>query len=198
MNRPWKIWLVFGACAAVVLAALGWLSLTALNLERAQLQAGEKAETEERVRLALWRMDSALAPLIVEESARPWSAYEAFSGSELAYTKGGAGYSRAQQGDVLVPSPLLAFNSSNVLLHFQFGANGQLSSPQVPVGQQSKLAGAYATPEHVAAATARLAELGRILHERAPPEFQVAAVTGSAGKGAAAPVSLDNGTVLLQ
>jgi signal transduction histidine kinase len=198
MNRPWKTWLVFGACAAVVLVALGWISLTALSLEQAQLQAGEKAELEERVRLALWRMDSALAPLIVEESARPWSAYEAFSGSELAYTKGGTGYNRAQQGEVLVPSPLLAFSSSNVLLHFQYGTDGQLSSPQVPVGQQLKLAGTYAASNHVAAAAARLAELGRVLRERAWPELQVATAQRRPGKNAAKPLYVDNGTVLLQ
>ena len=198
MNRPWKTWLVFGACAAVVLAAMGWLSLTALNLERARLRAGEKAELEERVRLALWRMDSALAPLIVEETARPWSAYEAFSGSAPAYTKGGAGYNRAQQGDVLVPSPLLVFSSSNVLLHFQLGASGQLTSPQVPVGQQVKLAASYTTTGHIATATARMAELELILKEQAPPELQVAAAGRRPGKAAAAPLDLDNRTVLLQ
>ncbi len=198
MNRPWKIWLVFGACAAVVLVAMGWISLTTLSLEQAQLQAGQKAELEERVRLALWRMDSALAPLIVEESARPWSAYEAFSGSAPAYTKGGSGYNRAQQGDVLVPSPLLAFSSSNVLLHFQLGAGGQLSSPQVPAGQQLTLAQSYTTTGHIAMAAARMAELGRILKERAAPELQVAAVSRPPSPGPTAPVFLDNGTVLLQ
>jgi signal transduction histidine kinase len=198
MNRPWKTWLVFGACAAVALVALGWISLTALSLERAQLQAGEKAELEERVRLALWRMDSALSPLIVEESARPWSAYEAFSGSALVYTKGGKGYSRAQQGDVLVPSPLLGFSSSNVWLHFQLTAGGQLSSPQVPVGQQVKLAESYTTSDHIAAAASRLGELGRILKERAPPELQVASARLLPGTSASAPGYRDNGTVLLQ
>ncbi len=68
MNRPWKIWLAFGLCAAVLLAAMGWISGTALRLDRAQLQAAQRAEIEERVRLALWRMDSALAPIIESTS----------------------------------------------------------------------------------------------------------------------------------
>jgi signal transduction histidine kinase len=178
MNRPWKIWTVFAASATVVLAALGWISFTALRLEREQLLAAERAEIEERVRLALWRMDSALAPLIVEESARPWSAYEAFSSTDRAYTKGGTGYNRAQQGDVLVPSPLLGFSSSNVLLHFQLSADGRLSSPQVPEAQQRTLADAgYTTPDHLAAAATRLGELRRLLEAQALPELQAAQPT---------------------
>ena len=42
MNRPWKIWLVFGCALAVVLAAMGWVSLTALRLDRAQVQASSR------------------------------------------------------------------------------------------------------------------------------------------------------------
>jgi signal transduction histidine kinase len=169
MNRPWKIWLVFGLCAAVLLAAMGWISVTALRLDRAQMEAGQRAELEERVRLALWRMDSALAPLIVEESARPFSAYEAFSSTQRAYTKGGGGYNPARQGDVLVPSPLLGFGSSNVLLHFQLIPGGPLTSPQVPTGEQRKLAEAsYSSRDSLEMAAARLQHLQDILNQENP------------------------------
>lgn len=169
MNRPWKIWLVFGLCATVVLAAMGWISVTALRLDRAQAEAGQRAELEERVRLALWRMDSALAPLIVEESARPFSAYEAFSSAQRAYTKGGSGYNPARQGDVLVPSPLLGFNSSNILLHFQLSPGAPPTSPQVPTAEQRKLAGAsYSSRSNLEAATARLRQFQDILNQENP------------------------------
>jgi len=45
---------------------MGWVSLTAVRLNRAQEEAARQAEVEERVRLALWRMDSALATFVVE------------------------------------------------------------------------------------------------------------------------------------
>jgi signal transduction histidine kinase len=168
MNRPWKVWLAFGLCAAVVLAALAWISLTALRLDRAQIAAQQQAEIEERVRLALWRMDAELSPLMVEESARPWSAYAAFSATERAYAKTGDNYSQVRQGDFLVPSPLLAFASSNVLLHFQLSAQGQVTSPQAPEGEQRALAEAsYTTPAQAAAATARLAAMRRLLAQPA-------------------------------
>src|SRR5690349_11172012 len=104
MTRPSHIWILFTICFAIVLGALGWITFTTLRLDRAQQQAQLQAELEERVRLALWRMDSSLAPLIIEESARPASAYDAFGPAERAYTKGLAAI---QQGDVLVPSSLL-------------------------------------------------------------------------------------------
>lgn len=169
MTRPWTIWLAFGLCAAVLLAAMGWISGTALRLDRAQLEAGQRAEIEERVRLALWRMDSALAPLFVEESARPFSAYEAFSSTQRTYTKGGGGYNPARQGDVLVPSPLLGFDSSNVLLHFQLIPGGALTSPQVPSGEQRTLAEAsYSSRASLERAAARLRELQVVLHQENP------------------------------
>ena len=70
MNRPWQIWLAFALCLAVVLAAMGWVSLTALSLDRAQTEARRQAKIEENVRLALWRMDSSVSPLIGRGTVR--------------------------------------------------------------------------------------------------------------------------------
>src|ERR1700690_2744256 len=101
MNRPWHIWSICGVCLAVLLAAMGWVSWTALRLDRTQQQAAQQAEVEERIRLALWRMDSTLAALVVEEGARPYYAYDAFHAAERAYTKG---YASIKQGEVVVSS----------------------------------------------------------------------------------------------
>jgi signal transduction histidine kinase len=193
MNRPWKIWLVFGACAAVVLAAMGWISVTALRLDRLQLQASQHAELEERVRLALWRMDSALTPLIVEESARPGSAYDAFSATERAYTKGGAGYNPARQGEVLVPSPLLGLSSSNVLLHFQLIPGGPLTSPQAPLGEQRKLAETgYISRGAIERASARLQELREVLNEENAASVDIASPQGMPRRAARPMPALNN------
>jgi two-component sensor histidine kinase len=164
MNRPWQIWLVFGLCLAVLLAAMGWVTSTAVRLDRAEWQASQRAELEERTRLALWRMDSLLAPLIIEESARPFNAYEAFPATTRAYTKS---FTQIKQGDVLVPSPLLTIVSSNILLHFQLGPDGRVTSPQVPASNQRDLAeSSYTTPERVKAAAARLVEFEKLLAQR--------------------------------
>ena len=167
MNRPLHIWLIFGLCLAVLLTAMGWVSFTAVRLDRAQQQAGQQAEVEEKVRLALWRMDSALAAVVVEESMRPYYAYEPFHATDRAYTKG---YASINKGDVVVPSPLLNYLPTNVLVHFQFGADGRLTSPQVPSGNQRDLAEtSYTTPKNINTAAARLAELQKILNEPAGP-----------------------------
>lgn len=157
MNRPWQIWLSFGLCLAVVLAAMGWVSLTALRLEREQAEARQQAALEENVRLALWRMDSALAPLIGRESARPYFAYSAFYPAERAYTRM---FAQIRRGEVLVPSPLLTQESKHILLHFQVAPDGRMTSPQAPTGNMRDLAeSGYTTHEKINAAAGRLKEL---------------------------------------
>ncbi|MCX6905629.1 MAG: hypothetical protein NTW03_19550, partial [Verrucomicrobia bacterium] len=169
MSRPWKTWLVFGACFAVLLAAMGWISLKALTLDRAQAEARRQSEFEEKVRLALWRMESMLAPIIAQESARPYFVYRAFYATERAYNRM---FNEVQPGEVLVPSPLLIQVSSNVLLHFQLGPDGQFTSPQVPVGSQRAMAVAgYTTPEKVGTAAGRLRQFEQLMRGEASPEL---------------------------
>ena len=136
MNRPWKTWLLFGLCLIVVAAAMGWVSLTALRLEQAEREARRQAAVEESVRLALWRMDSAMSTLVARESARPYFAYAGFFPAERAYANM---YNPVPQGEVLLPSPLLK-RPQHVLVHFQIGPDGDFTSPQVPRGKMLGLA----------------------------------------------------------
>lgn len=196
MNRPWKIWLVFGLSLAVVLAAMGWVSLTTLRLDRAQVQSGQQAELEERVRLALWRMDSSLAPLIAEESARPYQTYFSFYPAEQTSTKVGL---PPPQSEWLVPSPLLTLASSNILLHFQFWSDGALTSPQVPVGSQRELAESRYKPRaEIEAAANRLSRLQSVLLAQASMP-SAASFTNSVVQvwNPTAPPVLRNGDVLI-
>ena len=157
MTGASKTWLGFGLCLAVVLGAMAWISLVVLRLERRQHEAQQQAAIEENIRLALWRMDSAAGALIAEENGRPYFAYRPFYPAERAYTRM---YNTLDYGDVLIPSPLLTFESPHVLLHFQFGPDGQLSSPQAPVSNDRDLAEVkYTTHEKVVAATGRLSRL---------------------------------------
>ena len=75
MRRPWHIWMVFGLCLVVVFGAMGWVSLMAIRVERAEARARQEAALEEKARLALWRMDSALVPVIARESGRQWVSW---------------------------------------------------------------------------------------------------------------------------
>src|SRR5262245_54283283 len=123
MTRPRHIWPLFALCFTVLLTAMAWVSWTTLRLDDSQRRAALQAEFEEKVRLALWRMDSVLAPMILEESARPYQSYEPFPAVPRAYKKGGSSYA---EGDVVAPSPLLAITPSHVQLHFQFSPGGAL------------------------------------------------------------------------
>jgi signal transduction histidine kinase len=95
------MWLAFGGAALVVLASMGWVTGVVLRLDAAEAESRRRAQLEENVRLALWRMDSALAPLIAAEHARPGGAFAApvsaplpgtdtpFVASYFRYTPGG-------------------------------------------------------------------------------------------------------------
>lgn len=89
-----KAWALFGAAVLVAIAGLGWMSAELLRLD-------ERALVSENSRLALWRMDLALARLIASESTRAPSQY--------APGSGGAG---------------------SVLLHFDVAPGGAISTAE--------------------------------------------------------------------
>ncbi len=68
--RRGLMWWVFWAGAMLVLAALAWASLAVARLERRNEAARQTMQHREAIRLALWRVDSQLAPIIAMESAR--------------------------------------------------------------------------------------------------------------------------------
>ena len=77
MKRPWHVWLVFLAGVVGAALAMAWLTRQALHADRLRRVAEAEAELEQRVSLALWRMDTELAPIVAEEVIRPPSAYRA-------------------------------------------------------------------------------------------------------------------------
>ena len=128
MNRPWQIWATFVLCLIVVIPAMGWLTLKALQLDRAEALAQATIEFEDLVQSALWRMDvELLTPLVAQEAARPYTAYDPFyflSTPDFGMQVGGS----VNQ----VPSPLLVQPSPHIRLHFQLDAEGTIRSPQAP------------------------------------------------------------------
>lgn len=157
MNRPWVIWSVFLLCLIVGLTAMGWISATIIRLDRDEAAARRQAAYEERVRLALWRMESALAPIAAQENARPYFHYQSFYSPTRAYTRM---FAEIQAKELLLPSPLLTFSSPYIVLHFQLGPNGQLTSPQVPLGNMRDLAESrYTSAEVIQKSVEQLAAL---------------------------------------
>jgi signal transduction histidine kinase len=157
VRRAWQTWAVFGTCLVLVLLAVGWVTRITLRLEQSQAETRRQADTEEAIRLALWRMDSGLATLIARESARPYFTYSPLYPAAGAYA---SMFAPSNAGDELIPSPLLIQNPPYVLLHFQLHPDGRFSSPQVPTGAERRLAqDHFTTRERVAKGEALLAQL---------------------------------------
>jgi signal transduction histidine kinase len=137
MKRSWIVWLTLAGCVAVALAAMSWISVTVVRLDAAAAKARRRAVLEENAHLALWRMDSALASLVAQESARPYLAYETFLPASVPPMRPGQPDADRRP---LVPSPLLGALSPLLLAHFQLDSDGRLSSPQIPAEANYKLA----------------------------------------------------------
>jgi hypothetical protein len=134
MKRPWQVWLALALCGGALAAAMGWLSVHALRVDRERSAARAEAALEQRVSLALWRMDTKLAPLIAEEVARPHLFYNSF------ITLGGPS-AKSAKGEEQTPSPLLLKPAqSNVLLNFDATVDGRWNSPQAPPAEFESLA----------------------------------------------------------
>jgi len=120
MKRPWQVWFLFSLCMLVALAAMAWLTVQTLHVDRQQQQAQAEAELEQQVGLVLWRMDTMLAPIIAEEAARP----SEFFRPRIAAN--GPGRQQRAEPNIVPDTP------SSVILNFNNGSQGQWSSPQVP------------------------------------------------------------------
>ena len=64
MRRVRFLWLVYGVCVAVAAFGMAYLTHHALRLERTEREARVEAAVQERVRLALWRMEVAALALL--------------------------------------------------------------------------------------------------------------------------------------
>ena len=116
MRKPLHIWITFIACLGLLLAAMAWVSWHTLALERERETAAREADQQERVRLALWRLDFQASALMIRENARPPYDFRPFHSPEGLINKA---YDNVAKGEVLVPSPLLAEVPEHVLLYFQ-------------------------------------------------------------------------------
>lgn len=128
-SRRTSWWVIFAVGSAIVLAGLGWISAQVARLEREEALARAEIAQQETLHLALWRMDSWLAPLLARESARTWFEYQSYYPATLALNRLGE---PVAPGEVVVPSPLLGFRSELFPLHVQFTREDGYTSPQLP------------------------------------------------------------------
>jgi signal transduction histidine kinase len=112
MKRPWQVWLLFAVCVLGAFAGMAWLTRQALEADQRRQTAEAEAELEQRVSLALWRMDTELAPIIAAEVIRPPAEYRSVGSAAID------------------PPPY-------VLLQFEARSKGAWLSPQV-VGKGSR------------------------------------------------------------
>lgn len=158
MNRHrTRAWLWFAATAIPLLAVLSWLTATLVDLDRNELHARRQGQLHEKLRLALWRMDSWLLPQLSREAMRPVADYQAFGPAPTAWTRS---YNKLAANEVIVQSPLLGAEDPIFSLHFEVQADGTLQSPQVPLGNQRDVCEANGVdPQRLERASARLEAL---------------------------------------
>lgn len=163
--------------AIVVLLALGFITWSVLRLESREAAARQASDQQESLRLALWRIDSVMTPILAREAARPYFEYQPFIPADRAYTNF---FSEVSESEVLVPSPLLTASDPLVNLYFQKMPDGTLESPQAPMGPAKGTAeAAYLTPYAAETNQTRLADLSVLLaqHEEETRNQAVGAST---------------------
>jgi signal transduction histidine kinase len=148
MKRFWLVWIGFSLCVAATATAMTWMTCAVVRLERAEAEARRKATLEDNVRLALWKADATLAPLVTQESLAPWIAYRPLLPGR-------------QQ------SPFLAAATPNVLVHFQFEPDGRITSPEAPSPESRKLVAAGSlSADRIRAAEGQIARLAAMTNRR--------------------------------
>ena len=124
----------FSLCLGVVLAAVGWISVTALNLDGQKAGPGTGSPGSQRKsRFVAHRFRVVAHPR--PGKRRPYIAYTTFAPPGRV-TEQLPNF--AARTEALVSSPLSA--SPYVLVHFQFEPDGRLTSPNVPSSTPSRFA----------------------------------------------------------
>jgi signal transduction histidine kinase len=150
MKHTRSIWLAFLACVAVVGAAMAVITRHALSLEQARLQAAGEAELGEKVRLALWRMDTEAAALLFAENNRAPAEFQ--------------GVAQPGPPAAIDTSPRLSDMPDYAVLHFEISESGRVSSPQVPANKsQAAVPECGLSAARIAECTASLARLRKLL-----------------------------------
>jgi signal transduction histidine kinase len=132
-----RLWYVFGVGALALVSALVWVSAEMLDLETAETNARADASYQERLRLALYRLDYKFSRMLAREADRDPTQYTPFFYQQGQFRA--RDLKKLRQKEVLAQSPLVANKPSFIRLHFQVDAAGRFTSPQVLTGQWVEL-----------------------------------------------------------
>jgi len=139
MRSARSLWLGYLGAGLVVVAVVGVISGVALHLEAQAERTRQREERLDQVRIALWRLDSHMTPILGRLAGHAYSHFvPAFAPAGLYDARG-----RPERSKVLLePSPILMNDWPDwVVLHFQAPATGRITSPQVPEGWYRWVAG---------------------------------------------------------
>ena len=167
MKNAKLVWTTLAACALLIAGAMGWFTWKVRSLEHDRALAEARADLGERIRLALWRMDTAGAAIILRENRYPPTAYRNGESTPAA---------NAPVSRLAGISPFVSRREdSPALLHFELDARGVLQSPETgEVWSQS----AGIPPEILAERKARFARLKTLLGDKAAREDARKAMPG--------------------
>lgn len=102
IQTKWFPWCILATVLTGGALAMIWLTREGLELDRRWNQAQAEADLEQRVSLALWRMDSWLAPLLTREAARPVESY-LYRSTDVPPTNLATGH------DLVTPGPFVDY-----------------------------------------------------------------------------------------
>lgn len=168
MRHPWHYWATFAIGLALVVPAMAWLTIKAMELDQATAVARRQAELEQDIGRALWRMDARLTPLLASEAARPnfvyRTRYATLCEDEPEGKSTGKSPDSGKPQVIQTLSPLVAQPPDFVLLHFEVLPDGQVVSPQSPSPKDAAWAlDNGAALQTLEAAAPRLVELQQLL-----------------------------------
>lgn len=117
-------WVIYSVCVLLAVDGLAWLTWRTVQAERSRAEAQARVIHQQRVQLALWRLDSSLAWMLRTESGRDPEQYRSF----------------IERDGRPMPSPLLSGARPPMRLHLAWTPMEGWSSPQVPTGDDRALA----------------------------------------------------------
>lgn len=117
-------WMIYSVCVLLAIDGLAWLTWRTVQAERSRAEAQARVIHQQRVQLALWRLDSSLAWMLRAESGRASELYQSF----------------IERGASVVASPLLSGARPPMRLYVAWTPEEGWSSPQVPTGEDRERA----------------------------------------------------------
>ncbi len=96
MKRYWRFWASVFTLMTLLLVAMSWLTVEAWRGDQMRERAEAEAELEKKLSIALWRIDSLLAPILAREATFPPRVYRKIS-------------EESRSGNATIPSDFVLF-----------------------------------------------------------------------------------------